>query len=72
MALGDLRNEYQEALGFEFFQKTPKSVFAALALSLAQRLCEDNTERAITLLREEWRTLHTAGIIPQKPIKEAR
>jgi hypothetical protein len=72
MALGDLTNDYhavaQEALG----EKTPKTVFSALAFSLAMRLSGDNAEQAAELLRSEWRALHAAGIVPQKPSKEAR
>lgn len=73
MALGDLSNDYfkqaEAALGD---RKTPKTVYAALAYSIALRLCEDDHERAKQMLREEWRALHAAGLVPQKPSKEAR
>lgn len=68
MAQGDLRNEYQSSIG-DLFEKTPKSVFAALAVSFAARLNEDNIDSARAFLISEWSALHVAGIIPQKPPK---
>ena len=49
------------------YSSTPKSVFAALAYSLALRLNNDNHEAALETLRGEWSALHTAGIVPQHP-----
>jgi hypothetical protein len=58
-------NEYQEA--FPAYDRTPKAVIAALALSLAMRLSEDDPARAEKLLRDEWRVLHQNNIVPQVP-----
>jgi len=67
--LGNLRNEYQDLLGADF-DKTPKSVYAALAVSLAMRLNPESNADALKMLRDEWATLHANGIVPQKPPKE--
>ena len=58
-------NEYAAAL--PRYSDTPKAVYAALAYSLALRLTGDNHADAVTLLEKEWASLHTAGIVPQKP-----
>lgn len=70
MALNDRRNGYsivtELALGHN---KTPKTVYAALAMSFAMRLCpedDENNSQAIALMRQEWATLHVNGIVPQK------
>lgn len=58
-------NEYQQE--FPNFSQTPKAVVAAIAMSLALRLCHDEFDAAQSLLRNEWEDLHTAGIVPQRP-----
>lgn len=64
-----LRNEYVAALG-EFYARTPKAVFAAIALSYATRLfAKTEGTDSIDVLVEEWKTLHENGIIPQNPGK---
>lgn len=60
-------NEYQSQ--YPAYENTPKAVIAAVALSLAKRLCEDDECKAATLLSEEWATLHQAGIVPQPPAR---
>lgn len=72
MALGDLTNEYQNLAGPEVFEKTPKSVWAAMAVSFAIRLAEDDPTKVRAILGQEWEALHANGIVPQKPIKEVR
>lgn len=47
----------------------PKNVLGALAFSLAMRLTGDDPALAVELLREEWRTLHQNGIVPQPAIR---
>lgn len=60
-----LENEYSLALG-EVYEKAPKAVFAAVAVSMLTNggdcfaAAED---RFIT----EWWTLYENGIVPQKP-----
>lgn len=61
--------------GNEYFRelpsRVPKSVYAALAYSLALRLTEDNPAKAKDLLCREWATLHENQIVPQSPIGRA-
>lgn len=45
----------------------PKAVIAAVAYSLALRLCSDDFEEAENMIKEEWAALYNAGIVPQKP-----
>ena len=67
-------NEY--ASSCENYDQTSKAVFAALAYSLAVRLTgiadEENHAGALDILRDEWRTLHEQGIIPQRPPSNER
>lgn len=75
MGVFKVTNEYARAL--PDYASTPKAVFAALALSLAERLAgftelgqqrsEEPLADALTILREEWATLHANGIVPQRP-----
>lgn len=61
-------NPYVESL--PAYDKTPKSVFAALAYSLAMCLEGDNFESARRRLWFEWGNLYGANLIPQKPVGE--
>ena len=45
----------------------PKTVWMAIAFSLALRLNDDKYGAAQAMLREEWRVLHENGIVPQRP-----
>jgi len=54
-----------EAAGF--FDSTPKSVFADLAMSAALRINDDDFHAAKKWLVEEWVVLHDNKITPQKP-----
>lgn len=56
-------------LGLEFFDQCPKSVFAALAVSLAVKHDEATQHDIRETLLLEWRELHVKGIVSQKPIK---
>ncbi len=72
MHLKNHSNEYVAALGDSLFEKTPKTVFAALAVSLAMLRGDDDgnefdPEAAAPFLLREWWALYRAGIIPQKP-----
>ena len=45
-----------------------KTVWMAIAYSLAMRLTADGAEgSARDLLRKEWQTLYRNGIVPQRP-----
>lgn len=60
-----LTNQYAELL--PGYDETPKAVYAAIALSLALRLSEENLTDAICQVFEEWITLHQNDIVPQSP-----
>lgn len=56
-------NNYQQAIDQGFYEKAPKAVLAAIAVSMAINNGEDATE----YLKREWQTLYNNGIISQKP-----
>jgi hypothetical protein len=59
------RNEYIDRFGG--YEKIPKSVWAAIAISFARRLNNDDEKQAYGEIFTEWSILHQNGIIPQKP-----
>jgi hypothetical protein len=59
-------NEYAKAFG-QLYDKTPKSVFAAVANSLLTLYSDGNPNQLIDDFLAEWETLHVNGIVPQKP-----
>lgn len=59
-------NEYLRTLNN--YEKTPKAVYAAIAVSFANRFGLSLGE-ADNAIYEEWQALYEAGIIPQKPVK---
>ncbi len=65
MNLNAKTNEYQKV--FPRFDDTPKAVIAAIAYSFAMHLSCDDAEKAQAMIAAEWGTLHTAGIVPQRP-----
>jgi hypothetical protein len=72
MHLHNLSNNYQQALG-SWFDRMPKSVLAALAVSFAIHL-EDHQPAprefdatALHAVVKEWMALYDAGIVPQRP-----
>jgi hypothetical protein len=63
-------NEYAQFLErAHLFEKTPKTVFAALAVSYALHQREDNFNAVVEELLDEWEILYQNGIVPQKPPK---
>lgn len=62
-----LHNDYLKELPSDLYERTPKAVWAALAVSLALRLNEDQFEAVPVALCAEWSSLHQAGVVPQKP-----
>ena len=70
MNLKNLTNGYVDALNPGVYDRIPKSVMTAIAVSFAtsggERI-EDATEEIL----HEWQVLYDNGIVPQKPIKEA-
>jgi len=67
MRLNNLPNEYMS--GFPDFDRTPKSVIAAIAVSFAALQTDEDFEKAKQLIRQEWFILHQNQIVPQKPPK---
>lgn len=63
-------NEYQKQLSRDFYEKCPKAVFAALAVSFVMRAMGGEFEDVQQHLAEEWAVLHANGVIPQKPPKK--
>lgn len=66
-----IKNRYADR--YPQYAETPKAVIAAVACSLAMRLCQDNDIEAKQLLRNEWDILTANGIVPQvrpKPHKD--
>lgn len=62
-----ISNEYAKELG-ELYAKTPKAVFAAIAVSVLTQGGEQLEEAKAKLL-EEWDILYGNGILTQKPPK---
>ena len=68
MNLRNHSNEYANMIDREIFDKIPKSVFAAIAVSFLlnyQTVDEDNITQEII---NEWKALHDNKIVYQKPI----
>lgn len=55
------------------YAKTPKAVIAAVAFSLAQRICNDSAAEAALLLSDEWDALYVTTVVSQKrPAKKQK
>jgi hypothetical protein len=65
-----INNDYAIAAGRDFYAEIPKAVWAALAVSsLTQG--GDYLDEARARVAAEWQALYQAGIVPQRPNKEA-
>jgi hypothetical protein len=64
MHLKNKSNDYVGAMGGDVFAAAPKTVLAAVAVSLAT-LGGDRLSDARELILREWHTLHQNGIVPQ-------
>ncbi len=60
----ETENKYQKQISREVFDRTPKAVFAALAVSY---FINTEVEHIDAALLDEWQLLYMQGIIPQKP-----
>ena len=58
-------NEYAALIGLDLYERTPKAVLAAIAVSYTINSEGDAREYVLS----EWATLHHAGIVPQAPPK---
>ena len=61
-----IHNEYAAAVGGDVFEKCPKAVFAAVAVS-SLTCGGDWLSEARARFVSEWWALYTAGIVLQKP-----
>lgn len=62
-------NDYQAILTPEFYEKTPKSVLAAILVSLMLNYVDGDEKKVQFEILKEWKTLYDNGIVPQKPFK---
>lgn len=62
-------NQYQQQLDGRFYDKCPKAVFAALAVSYAVNHGIVSFEEITGELLSEWNNLYNQGIVSQKPPK---
>lgn len=60
-------NDYARVLDRDLYDKMPKTVLAAIAVSFATELSGDISEAQDKIL-EEWRILNLNKIVPQKPL----
>lgn len=61
------QNNYQRLLTEKLFDKTPKAVFAALAVSGLSNYGDELTSDMDRIILKEWWILFHNGIVPQKP-----
>ena len=65
---GKLSNPYQLSISRRLYARTPKAVFAALAVSpWHNRDRDDSTPTADAAILAEWEILFTGGLVPQRP-----
>ena len=62
-----LKNQYMDLIDPKLYATIPKSVFAAIAVSLTIIRHEDDQSGMNAKLLEEWQALFDNGIVPQKP-----
>lgn len=69
MGIFKTENGYQKLISRELYEKIPKAVLAAIAVSYLLNHQNVNQENIDIDLKREWATLHENGIVPQKPLK---
>lgn len=69
--LGTTWNEYAKALGLPLFDDIPKTVLAAIAVSVLTTGGEQ-LDQAAALVCREWQVLYDNGIVTQRPSARAR
>lgn len=65
-------NSYQKILTPEFYEKCPKAVLAAIAVSFVINHQDSRADMAEEIIMHEWDILHKNGTIPQKPYREVK
>ena len=63
----EFSNEYADL--FSSYDEIPKSVFAAIVVSLILKENNETIETVEDLFFDEWESLNVSGIISQKPLK---
>ena len=61
-------NGYSDTLSRSVFERTPKAVFAAIAVSLMANDRNVPFDQIDAAILEEWAVLNRNGIVPQKSI----
>lgn len=67
MPVNKTKNSYQSQLDPAFYERCPKAVFAAIAVSFVVNLKGQTFHKLESELYLEWLTLYRQGIVPQKP-----
>lgn len=62
-----IKNEYQKQISEELYKKTPKAVFAAIAVSYLVNFDTEFADNVDGGILQEWELLYMNGIVPQKP-----
>lgn len=65
-------NNYQKLLSAEFYEKCPKSVLAAIAVSFIINHQGSDNDNVEEIILHEWKVLNQNGIVPQKPYREGK
>lgn len=63
--INKMLNEYAEAVPCAVYEAIPKAVWAAIAISFANRIDGDRLDQAAQMIVHEWSILHQNGIVPQ-------
>ena len=69
MGVFKTENNYQKQIDSSFYEKCPKAVFAALAVSYMVNHGITSFEEVTGEMISEWNNLYNQGIVPQKPPK---
>lgn len=65
-------NEYQKILTQEFYEKCPKAVLAAIAVSFVLNHQGSDQDVVEETILNEWHILHKNGTLPQKPFRDLK
>lgn len=60
-------NAYQKVLSRKLYERMPKAVLAAIAVSYASRQTNEDFSLVEAEILKEWSILNANGIVPQKP-----
>lgn len=66
----EISNEYADL--FSSYDEIPKSVFAAIVVSLILKENNETIETVEDLFFDEWEALNVSGIVSQEPLRVQR